>query len=237
MKANNSVNTAYDENASRSYDQKRFTSARGLLFNAMEVEQLQKVLFESPPLGRVLEVGCGTGRFAEIILRTGRSVTGIDPSPYMIEIARNRCCKFRNATFLKAEGSKLPFANNKFDFTYSIRVLNQTESEEYALRIVKEIIRVTKPGGWILIEFCNKWRPRRFGETGVRLSVPQVVSVIKSEDSTARISKRGILFLSETLLRKTPVKFLGCFQRLDSLFSALIPCLTARSYIIAQLSD
>jgi len=237
MQATNFVNTAYDKNTSRAYDQKRFTSASGLLFNAIEIAQLKKNLFASPSLARVLEVGCGTGRFAEIILKEGRSVVGIDPSPYMIEIARHRCCQFQNAAFIKAEGSNLPFLDDAFDFTYSIRVLNQTESEKYALRAVKEIMRVTKPGGRILIEFCNKWRPRRFREISVRLSMLQVLSAIKREDPAARISKSGILFLSETLMHKTPVILLEYLQLIDNLFSTLMPCLTARCYIAAQLSD
>ncbi len=235
MSPDNLVQTAYDFDTSSVYDQKRFTSPQGCLFDKMEREQFQRVLKAIPTRSKVMEVGSGTGRFGEMVLAQGHSYVGAEPSPYMIDIARNRLHKASTAFFVEGEGAVLPFPQHSFDFTYAIRVLNQTESEDYALQVVQEMIRVTKPGGTILVEFCNKWRPRRVHETGTRLSVPQIVTAIR-ENSSVYISLNGILFLSETLLQRTPEKFLGIFYHVDRVLS-LNFLLAARCYVVINLAS
>ena len=103
--------------------------------------------------------------------------------------------------------------------------------------LVKELMRVTRPGGWILIEFCNKWRLKRFKESSVRLSMYQVISQIKKEASVSQINKRGILIFSETLLNRTPSKLLFLFKWVDYVFSSIFPYFAARCYLSVHLSE
>lgn len=236
MKRTEPIRTAYGKEVAFEYDQKRFTSCSGLLFHKLEMCQLEMALKGLPNGSSVLEVGCGTGRFAETVSKGGQRIYCVEPSLYMIEIARGRCKELEKAPFFKAEGAKLPFASQTFDFTYSIRVLNQTESEGYALEMVHEMVRVTKPGGKVLVEFCNKWRPRKLGKQAVRLTVPEVLSALKSQSQLAEHCTTGILFLSETLLHKVHPKLLGIYIRFDQFLCRIWPQFAARCYISAEIS-
>jgi len=230
------VQTAYGETAALEYDRRRFTSPSGLLFHKLEEQQLKAVLRKLSDKSSVLEVGCGTGRFAETVIKANQDICCVEPSPHMIDIARNRYIELKKAPFLEAEGARLPFTSQTFDFTYSIRVLNQTESESYALEMVREMARVTKPGGKVLVEFCNKWRPRKAGKQAVRLTVPEVLLALKSQSRLAEHRATGILFLSETLLHKIPPRLLGIYMRFDQFLCRIWPQFAARCYISAEIS-
>jgi SAM-dependent methyltransferase len=63
---------------------------------------------------RVLDVGCGTGRFAEVLAtRYGARVFGIDPTREMLEVARGR--EIPGAAFKQAPAERLPFKDGWFE--------------------------------------------------------------------------------------------------------------------------
>jgi ubiquinone/menaquinone biosynthesis C-methylase UbiE len=93
---------------------------------------------------RVLDVGCGKGRFARVFQEQEPAARfcGLDISPEML--------RFVPAGMLACAGSMtaLPFADSSFDGAYA------TESLEHAVEIeraVSEICRVVKPGGRIAV--------------------------------------------------------------------------------------
>lgn len=98
---------------------------------------------------RVLDVGCGKGRFARILAQRhpGAEIWGVDISPAMLRYvpdAIRRCA---------ASMTELPFPTASFDAAYA------TESLEHAVEIeraVAEICRVVKPGGRIVIIDKNR---------------------------------------------------------------------------------
>jgi SAM-dependent methyltransferase len=103
----------------------------------------------------VLDVGCGMGRFAEVAVRWGAYVVGIDLS--LAEEAASENLKGRTATFFQADVFRLPFAPESFDFIYSIGVLHHTPDCEKAF---KSLPRLLKPGGRIAIwlySAYNNW--------------------------------------------------------------------------------
>lgn len=92
----------------------------------------------------VLDVGCGKGRFARVLLEQnpGAEIWGLDISEEML--------RFVPAGIHTRAGSmtELPFADSTFDFIYA------TESLEHAVEIeraVNEMCRVLKPGGKLVI--------------------------------------------------------------------------------------
>ena len=89
----------------------------------------------------VLDVGTGTGTAASFALGDGRSVIGIDGSPAMVELARQRV---PDATFTAMDFSHLDFADGTFDAVIGSHSLLFAEDRVAALR---EWLRVTKPGG------------------------------------------------------------------------------------------
>ncbi len=78
------VVTAYSGPQATIYDEKRFSEPKGQLFQMFEIGQLESVLTRLPPQQRILEVGCGTGRFMRRSLKGGHKVHGLDPSPEML---------------------------------------------------------------------------------------------------------------------------------------------------------
>ena len=235
MERKNLTKTAYNAQQSKEYDEKRFTTPAGKLFQKLELEQLQNVLQLIHSPGRVLEVGCGTGRFLETVIDGGHQAYGVDPSPDMLKISESKYSGRANVKFEIGEGANLPYEDEQFDFVYSIRTLNQTESREYAFRTIAELIRVTKPGGILLIEFCNSLRP--YSPAKKRATVLSIFDIRRTmrEYEDVRIVKlRGILILSETLLNRVPRMLLPAWGLLDRILSRILPMFAARCYVILK---
>jgi SAM-dependent methyltransferase len=96
----------------------------------------------------VLEVGCGTGVLArEVIKKVGStgSVTGLDLSESMLEVARNIC---PDAHFQQGNATDLPFDDESFDVAIASFVLMFVPDPVQA---VSELWRVLKPGGRMII--------------------------------------------------------------------------------------
>ena len=96
----------------------------------------------------VLEVGCGTGLILRRIDPVARKAVGIDMSPGMLELARQRSLRVEVAS-----ATDLPFDDGSFDLTYSFKVLAHVEQIDTAL---SEMARVTRPGGRLFLEFYNR---------------------------------------------------------------------------------
>jgi 2-polyprenyl-3-methyl-5-hydroxy-6-metoxy-1,4-benzoquinol methylase len=91
----------------------------------------------------VLDVGCGMGRFAEIVARAGARVVGIDLSS-AVDAAAENLSSFENAAIVQADVFSLPFARESFDVIYSIGVLHHTpDTREAFLKLAFHL----KPGG------------------------------------------------------------------------------------------
>ncbi|KPJ71692.1 hypothetical protein AMJ50_00970 [Parcubacteria bacterium DG_74_3] len=97
---------------------------------------------------KVLDLGCGNGRWFLLFQERGVDYVGVDNSEELIGIAN---IKYPQAKFQIAEALNLPFPNNFFDKVYSIAVLHQIPSEEFRLRFLNEAKRVLKPGGFLIL--------------------------------------------------------------------------------------
>lgn len=91
---------------------------------------------------RVLDLGCGTGFFTELLAEHYEDVTGVDISPEMLNYASQ--AREKNFTLVRADAFNLPFADSSFDLVYSNLVLQWCKPLESA---ITEIMRVLKPGG------------------------------------------------------------------------------------------
>mgnify|MGYP000138419078 CR=1 FL=1 len=96
---------------------------------------------------RVLEFGCGVGRWVPFILSLGALYIGVDISENMIKIAKSR---FSFVRFYKLNSCILPFPDNYFDFVFSITVLHHNPFDVQDI-LSGELIRVTKPFGYIFL--------------------------------------------------------------------------------------
>jgi ubiquinone/menaquinone biosynthesis C-methylase UbiE len=104
------------------------------------------IAFAAPnAAGKVLDVGCGTGNLAVELARNSalKSIEAFDFSPAYIAYARARGADSR-VNFQTADACAIPFADATFDLTLSMLVLPFIPEPH---RAVREMVRVTKPGG------------------------------------------------------------------------------------------
>ena len=95
-----------------------------------------------------LDFGCGNGAAAvHLASKLGLKVKGIDVDPEQIEAARERSEQTANVRFLTADGSKLPFDDNEFDFVATHMVTHHIPDWQNALH---QMLRVLKPNGYLI---------------------------------------------------------------------------------------
>ncbi|HLY62945.1 MAG TPA: methyltransferase domain-containing protein [Terriglobia bacterium] len=91
----------------------------------------------------VLDAGCGSGRYMDVVARSGAEVVGVDLS-LAVEVAQENLGHLPNCHFIQADLFQLPFPSDSFDFFYSIGVLHHTPSTKEAFF---HLVRTLKPSG------------------------------------------------------------------------------------------
>lgn len=160
----NDVRRYYDDFAA-SYDQSRDSHYHQLL-NDLAVE----VATPYARGARVLELGCGTGSVLIRLAEIAEEAVGIDVSEPMAAQARARGLDARIGDI-----RSLPFADDEFDLTCGFRVLPHVDPIEAA---IQEAMRVTRPGGHMLLELYNPWSLRYLAK---KLAGPRRVSPTHTE--------------------------------------------------------
>jgi ubiquinone/menaquinone biosynthesis C-methylase UbiE len=95
---------------------------------------------------RALDVGAGTGAFAFAIAPRVREVVALEIDEGMA--AQARADAPPNVEVVVGDGEHLPFEDFSFDLSATLRTLHHTKRPEL---LVAELVRVTKPGGTILV--------------------------------------------------------------------------------------
>jgi SAM-dependent methyltransferase len=90
------------------------------------------------------DIGCGNGK--NMMYRTDIQFIGYDISDELIKI-----CLERNLNVHKGNILNLPITDNYFDNTISIAVIHHLEKQEDRIKALSELLRITKPGGKILV--------------------------------------------------------------------------------------
>lgn len=109
---------------------------------------------------KLLDLGCGSGRFSINSAKLGFDVTGVDITPEAINTCKKRAEKEKliNTTFLVGDMSELSFPDNAFDFVFCPRFsINALSTFDRRRKAINEMIRVVKPKGKIFIESFNKF--------------------------------------------------------------------------------
>jgi ubiquinone/menaquinone biosynthesis C-methylase UbiE len=100
-----------------------------------------------PQCESALEIGCGTGIFTRRMAATTKRVVGLDLSPEMIRLARERSIKHSNIEYLLGDLLELSLPEESFDCVVSIATLHHLPTEQ-ALRKMKSLLA---PGGLLVI--------------------------------------------------------------------------------------
>ncbi len=161
MSKRNNIKGRLFDNWPEKYDQ-WFETPIGALVKRYESELLLDLL--RPEQGEIiLDVGCGTGVFTLDILSFEPYVIGLDISRPMVIRADHKAKKYPFSGIV-ADMMSLPFADGSFDKVVSMTAI---EFVKDAQRTVKELFRVTRGGGRIVVTTLNSlspWADRRIHE-------------------------------------------------------------------------
>jgi len=120
------------------------------LENRLMVEMLH------PRFGqRILDIGCGAGASLMPFIGKGIQLTGVDPSPYMLDIAKKKVG--HRVDFHRAHAEELPFDDNSFDYAMLCLSLEFADDPRKAL---EEACRVAKDG--VFVGTLNKYALKAF---------------------------------------------------------------------------
>lgn len=124
---------------------------------------LQMVLdLDLPEDAAILDIGCGPGAMVVDLLRKRWQVTGIDIAANMITLAEERVRKANkpNQVHLAVgDIEHLTFADNSFDVIICSGVVEYLPTDDLW---VKELGRVLRPGGVLIINVTNKFAIRKW---------------------------------------------------------------------------
>lgn len=124
---------------------RRFDALQQTFPDSVEFEdfRLKSILSACPTLvgSRVLDLGCGKGRFARRMIELGADVVGVDPSQSMLLAGRG-------LSRVRGTGRRLPFGAGVFNLAIAVEVIQHVGSPN---AVLSEMNRVLKPGGLLLI--------------------------------------------------------------------------------------
>lgn len=102
----------------------------------LEVERVIDLCLSTSKIDSVLDIGTGSGLFAEAFYKRNIVVTGIDSNHEMLEAAKDY---LPNCQFKLASAESLPFQENSFDMVFMGLVLHEVDDYD---KVLKEIERV-----------------------------------------------------------------------------------------------
>ncbi len=126
----------------------QFDSHTGVSITEDRAKRMFGNLFDEVPGSLVLEAGCGSGRFSEVLLNNNAILTSFDltqavESNYINNAARKNFRVFQGSIF------EIPFASNSFDFVFCPGVVQHTPDPR---KSIQSLWGQVKPGGWIVFD-------------------------------------------------------------------------------------
>lgn len=180
----------YSEEAAR-YESTRYGSAYGRLFRLLHHRALKHALVAAAEPKRILDVATGTGQMLSVFRDTGAMVVGSDLTAAMLVEARRRGTSSDGVTYCVGDAFSLPYPDGQFDVVASSRFLHLFELASQQ-RLLKEMARVLKPGGLLVVDFYSAhgrrwlWLPmavyrlllHKRPENDVRVTFPQAREMV-----------------------------------------------------------
>ena len=118
---------------------------------------------------RVLDAGCGGGRYSKVAAQAGARVIGVDHST-AVEKAALLCAQFPGASFVQADLKRLPLEPGSFDAVFSIGVMHHDADTR---AVFDSVARMVKPGGRLAVWLYrrNQWWQERLNSALRRRTV------------------------------------------------------------------
>jgi SAM-dependent methyltransferase len=105
------------------------------------------------PGARVIDMGCGSGAFTELLAARGYNVSGIDIAPKLIALAQ---AKFPGIEFFTGDAENTPFKAGTFDGVLLSGLAHHFPDPR---RLAAEVARLLKPGGRFVAFDPNRMNP------------------------------------------------------------------------------
>ena len=104
---------------------------------------------------RVLDAGCGGGRYCKVAAEADANVVGVDYT-HAVNKAAQLCSHLPNVQFIQADLKRLPFPPESFDFVFSIGVMHHDADTR---KVFDSVARMVRPGGRMAIWLYrrNQW--------------------------------------------------------------------------------
>jgi len=121
----------------------------------VEIDQLERFLQLRPPL-RILDLPCGQGRHAIELARRGYDLTGMDLSPYLLEVAKERAIEAGVRVRWLLGDMRRAIKGDAFDLVLNLFTSFGYFADEADDRlVVRAAASMLEPGGRFLLEVIN----------------------------------------------------------------------------------
>lgn len=192
---------AYSKELAERYDLRHFGGKSG--HHILQKDSAALAALLPPPPGLVLDIPCGTGIYTARFATYGYDLVAADASSPMLEITGQRGASTPRTL---CSIHQLPFADNTFDATMTLRLFSHFEPNDVVRGLV-ELRRVIKPGGRVIFD-TFRWTPRRWPVLR-RFVAQSYIYEIASADVQKLIQEAGL----RTVATKTCYLFSPIWQR------------------------
>lgn len=146
---------SYLEDYYNQYDEEgRLLSRHGQVEYLTTMKYIRECLSETADPA-ILEIGAGTGRYSVTLAKQGHRVTAVELIPRNLEILKSKLDGTERITPILGNAldlSVLPDAS--FSVTLVLGPMYHLYTREEKLQALSEAVRVTKPGGYLLVAYC-----------------------------------------------------------------------------------
>lgn len=161
---------------------------------------------------RILDVGSGTGYYLNLMYRRGLNCVGVDLSENMLQLSKRT---YPDLVVQLADARRLPFLDDSFDAVVSVETLRYFSDRR---PLLKEIFRVTKPGGSVFITTASLLSANSYGIFNTLCRIFRLKSLVSCFQSFETVgSLRGRL--EEAGFEEITIKgyFFGPYFLLDKI--------------------
>lgn len=121
------------------------------------IDRAEIILSEIVKKGKILEIGCGRGFYLKALKDINQkiNITGIDLNQQYLNVAK-KYVDDNNVKIIKGDATKLKFKKNTFEGIIASEILEHIKDDT---KVIKEIKRVLKPKGIVILSVPNQEYP------------------------------------------------------------------------------